>query len=219
MDISLEGYYKQSRNSLDYRSGAQLIMNPELDGDLIRTRSRSFGAELMIKKSSGKLNGWASYTYSRAFMQQMDGNTLDLINGGRWYKAPHDKPHNFKLAGNYKFTHRYSLSANIDYSTGRPITVPVATFISGGRRYLAFSDRNAYRIPDYFRLDLAMNIEPSHYLKNLLHLSFTVGVYNVTGRKNAYSVYYTMAHSELPKGYKVSVFASQIPYININIKF
>lgn len=219
IDVSVEGYYKRSNNTLDYRSGAQLIMNPELDDDLIRTRSRSYGAELMVRKSSGKLNGWASYTYSRAFMQQVDKQAASLINGGRWYKAPHDKPHNFKLAGNYKFTHRYSLSANIDYSTGRPITVPVATFISGGRRYLAFSDRNAYRIPDYFRLDLAMNIEPSHYLKNLLHLSFTVGVYNVTGRKNAYSVYYTMAHSELPKGYKVSVFASQIPYININIKF
>ncbi|MBQ9184920.1 MAG: TonB-dependent receptor [Bacteroidales bacterium] len=219
VDISVEGYWKQSRNNLDYRSGAQLIMNPELDNDLIRTRSRSFGAELMVRKASGKLNGWASYTYSRAFMQQMENTGTGLINGGRWYKAPHDKPHNFKLAGNYKFTHRYSLSANIDYSTGRPITVPVAIFSSGGRRYLAFSDRNEYRIPDYFRLDLAMNIEPSHYLKNLMHLSFTVGVYNVTGRKNAYSVYYSMKETYYPQGYKISVFACPIPYINLNIKF
>lgn len=219
IDISVEGYYKQSRNSLDYRSGAQLIMNPELDNDLIRTRSRSFGAELMVKKTSGKLNGWVSYTYSRAFMQQMDNEDIGLINGGRWYKAPHDKPHNFKLAGNYKFTHRYSLSVNVDYSTGRPITVPVAIFYLGGRKYLAYSDRNAYRIPDYLRLDLAMNIEPSHYLKNLVDFSITIGVYNVTGRKNAYSVFYSMKDSELPKGYKVSVFASQIPYININMKF
>ena len=219
VDVSVEGYYKQSRNSLDYRSGAQLIMNPELDRDLIRTRSRSYGAELMVKKSSGKLNGWASYSYSRAFMQQMEDEGIGLINGGRWYKAPHDKPHNFKLAGNYKFTHRYSLSANIDYSTGRPITVPVGLFYLGGQKYLAFSDRNAYRIPDYFRLDLAMNIEPSHYLKNLVHFSITFGVYNVTGRKNAYSVFYTMKDSNLPKGYKVSVFASPIPYMTINMKF
>ena len=219
VDVSVESYYKQSRNSLDYRSGAQLIMNAELDMDLIRTRSRSYGAELMVKKTSGKLNGWASYSYSRAFMQQMEDEGIGLINGGRWYKAPHDKPHNFKLAGNYKFTHRYSLSANIDYSTGRPITVPVGLFNLGGKKYLAFSDRNAYRIPDYFRLDLAMNIEPSHYLKNLVHFSITFGVYNVTGRKNAYSVFYTMKDSDLPKGYKVSVFASQIPYLTINMKF
>lgn len=219
VDVSVEGYYKQSRNSLDYRSGAQLIMNAELDMDLIRTRSRSYGAELMVKKTSGKLNGWASYSYSRAFMQQMEDEGIGLINGGRWYKAPHDKPHNFKLAGNYKFTHRYSLSANVDYSTGRPITVPVGLFNLGGKKYLAFSDRNAYRIPDYFRLDLAMNIEPSHYLKNLVHFSITFGVYNVTGRKNAYSVFYTMKDSDLPKGYKVSVFASQIPYLTINMKF
>lgn len=219
VDVSVEGYYKQSRNSLDYRSGAQLIMNPELDMDLIRTRSRSYGAELMVKKSTGKLNGWASYTYSRAFMQQMEDEGIGLINGGRWYKAPHDKPHNFKLAGNYKFTHRYSLSANIDYSTGRPITVPVGLFYLGGSRYLAFSDRNEYRIPDYFRLDVAMNIEPSHYLKNLVYFSITFGVYNVTGRKNAYSVFYTMKDSALPQGYKVSVFASPIPYLTINMKF
>ena len=219
VDVSVEAYFKQSRNSLDYRSGAQLIMNQELDMDLIRTRSRSFGAELMVKKSTGKLNGWASYTYSRAFMQQMEDEGIGLINGGRWYKAPHDKPHNFKLAGNYKFTHRYSMSANIDYSTGRPITVPVGLFFLGGQRYLAFSDRNEYRIPDYFRLDLALNIEPSHYLKNLVYFSITLGVYNVTGRKNAYSVFYTMKDSALPKGYKVSVFASPIPYLTINMKF
>ncbi len=221
VDLSVEGYYKVSRGILDYRSGAQLLMNPHLEDDLIRTRGHSYGVEFMVRKSTGKLNGWASYTWSRAFLQQMDRQGVDgLINGGRWYRAPHDKPHNFKLAGNYKFTHRYSLSANIDYSTGRPITVPVAYFYYGGRYYLAYSDRNAYRIPDYFRLDLAMNIEPGHYLRQLMHMSVTFGVYNVTGRKNAYSVYYAIEPGKSkPHGYKVSVFACPIPYLTLNLKF
>lgn len=221
IDISLEGYWKQSRGSLDYRSGAQLLMNPDLDKDLIPTRGKSFGGELMIRKSTGRLNGWASYTWSRSFLRQMHTEDLSgVINGGRWYRAPHDKPHNFKLAGNFKFTHRYSLSANIDYSTGRPVTVPVAYFYYGGRYYLAYSDRNAYRIPDYFRMDVAFNVEPGHHLRQLLHMSLTLGVYNVTGRKNAYSVYYTMDKgSTKPHGHMVSVFASPVPYLTLKLKF
>ena len=83
----------------------------------------------------------------------------------------------------------------------------------------AYSERNAYRIPDYFRLDAAINIDPGHYLKALTHSSITIGVYNLTGRKNPYSVYYTTDGGFVPNGYMVSVFATQIPYINFNLIF
>jgi outer membrane receptor protein involved in Fe transport len=108
---------------------------------------------------------------------------------------------------------------NLDYSTGRPITVPVGTFEYGGATRMLYTERNAVRIPDYFRLDLALNVEPGHYLKKLTHLSFTLGVYNVTGRKNAYSVYYTLDKNGNPQGHMISVFATQVPYINLNLKF
>ena len=220
VDISLEGYYKRSYNSVDYRSGATLVMNENLADDLLTTTGRAFGAELMVRKATGRLNGWISYTYARSMMKETQADDLFPINGGKWYNTPHDKPHTIKMVANYKFTHRYSISANLDYSTGRPITVPVGVFYYGGVRRLAYSERNAVRIPDYFRLDLAINVEPSHYLKRLTHLSFTLGVYNVTGRKNAYSVYYTVdGPDDKPQGHMVSVFASQIPYININLKF
>jgi outer membrane receptor protein involved in Fe transport len=124
-----------------------------------------------------------------------------------------------KLVANYKFTHRYSISVNADYSTGRPITVPVGTFYYGGVKHLLYTDRNAVRIPDYFRLDLALNIDPGHYLKQLTHMSITLGVYNITGRKNVYSVYYTLDDQGNPQGHMVSVFATQVPYINLNLKF
>ena len=219
LDLSLEGYYKASRYTLDYKPGAVLIMNPDLEDDLVQTRGKAWGIETMMKKSVGKLTGWVSYTWSRTFLKEMEDRGLETINGGDWYCAPYDKPHDFKLVGNYKFTQRYSISFNADYSTGRPVTIPTGTYSYGGGYRLYYSKRNAYRIPDYFRLDLAMNIEPSHYLKQLTHMSVTFGVYNVTGRKNAYSVYYTTDSGTNVKGHMLSVFAAPIPYINLNLKF
>ena len=218
IDLSVETYYKHIENYLDYKSGATLIMNPNLADDLVTTFGRAYGIELMAKKALGKLNGWVSYTYARSFLKEMEDRGVETINYGEWYCAPHDKPHDFKLVGNYKFTHRYSLSVNIDYSTGRPVTIPMATYRYGGGMRLAYSYRNGYRIPDYFRMDVAVNIDPGHYLRQLTHMSWTVGVYNVTGRKNAYSVYFNSANNSLC-GYKISVFAVPIPYVNLNLKF
>ena len=220
VDISLEGYYKRSYNSVDYRSGAVLLMNENLADELLTTTGRAYGAELMVRKATGRLNGWISYTYARSLMKETQASDPFPINGGRWYNTPHDKPHTVKMVANYRFTHRFSVSANLDYSTGRPVTVPVGVFYYGGVRRLAYSDRNTVRIPDYFRLDLAVNVEPSHYLRRLTHLSFTVGVYNVTGRKNVYSVFYTVdGVNDRPKGHMVSVFGTQVPYINLTLKF
>ena len=219
IDLSLESYYKRVSHSLDYKSGAVLIMNEHLADDVVETYGRAYGVEFMVKKAVGKLNGWMSYTYSRSFLREMENRGLASINGGDWYPAPHDKPHDFKLVGNYKFTHRYSLSLNIDYSTGRPVTIPVAMYNYGGGLRLQYSTRNGYRIPDYFRMDVAINIDPGHYLRKLTHMSWTLGVYNVTGRKNPYSVYYTTNGGTSLSGYMISVFATPIPYLNLNLKF
>ena len=219
LDITLEGYYKQVVNYPDYRSGAVLSMNENLAADLIRTRAKSYGVEFMLRKQTGRLTGWVSYTWSRALLQDMQNTGAEAINGGAWYNAPYDKPHDVKLVGNYKFTHRYSISFNLDYSTGRPVTLPVGQYYYGNAMRLLYSDRNAYRIPDYFRLDLAMNIEPGHYLKAFTHMSATFGCYNVTGRRNAYSVFYTTSGGSGVHGYMVSVFATQIPYLSLNLKF
>ena len=219
VDLSLETYYKRISRSLDYKSGAVLIMNEHLADDLVETYGKAYGVEFMAKKPLGKLNGWVAYTYSRSLLREMEDRGVETINGGKWYCAPHDKPHDFKLVGNYKFTHRYSLSVNVDYSTGRPVTIPVAVYNYGGGVRLAYSERNGYRIPDYFRMDLALNIDPGHYLRKLTHMSVTLGVYNVTGRKNPYSVYYNTSGGTSIKGYMVSVFASPIPYLTLNLKF
>ena len=218
VESTVEVYYKTMKDYLDYRSGAQLIMNHHIETDVVSTQGRAYGVELMVKKTQGKLNGWLSYAYSKTELRQNDTRDDQPVNNGSWYPADFDKPHEFKMAGNYKFTQRYSMSLNCDYSTGRPITLPTSKYSYAGGEFADYSERNLYRIPDFFRLDLAFNIEPSHKLTLLTHSSISFGVYNLTGRKNAYSVYYK-AEDGVLKGYKMSIFGAPIPYVSYNIKF
>lgn len=218
IETSVEGYYKTMKDYLDYRSGAQLMMNHHIETDVIRTIGKAYGVELMIKKTQGKLNGWISYAYSRTQLKQDDSKVEKPINNGDWYNADYDKPHEFKFAGNYKFTQRYSISLNCDYSTGRPITLPTSKYEYAGGEFVYYSERNQYRIPDFFRMDFSINIEPSHHLTLLTHSTISIGVYNLTGRKNAYSVYYIAEDGKL-NGYKMAIFGAPIPYLSYNITF
>ena len=221
IETSVEGYYKELDDYLDYRSGAKLLMNPHLETDVLPTEGRAYGVELMIKKPAGRLNGWVSYTYSRTELRQSDPHIANPVNGGEWYPAEYDKPHEVKLVGNYQFTKRYSASFNFDYSTGRPQTMPVSKYYDHtvGAPSFFYTNRNEVRIPDYMRMDLSFNIKPSHKLTAKTHRFFTIGVYNVLGRKNVYSIYFKNEGDEGVKGYKMSIFGSPIPYVSYNIKF
>ncbi|MDR1783334.1 MAG: TonB-dependent receptor [Dysgonamonadaceae bacterium] len=219
-ETSLEAYYKKMNDYLDYRSGATILMNHHIETDVLSTHGKAYGVELMVKKSIGKLNGWFSYSYSRTFLQQNDKRLAAPVNGGKWYSTEYDKPHELKMVGNYKFSQRYSLSVNMDYSTGRPITIPVGMYFdeSTNSIQLFYSDRNSYRIPDYFRTDISFNVEPSHHLTLLTHHSISFGVYNVTGRKNVYSIYFLSENGKI-NGYQLSIFGTAIPFVTYNIKF
>ncbi len=219
-ESSLEVYYKQMEDYLDYRGGARLLMNHHIETDVIPSEGYAYGVELSLKKTYGKLNGWASYTYSRTFLRQSENLIPNPVNNGDWYPTDYDKPHDFKLAGNYKFTQRYSLSVNIDYSTGRPTTVPAGKYYDQNLNSIQvyYTDRNSYRIPDYFRTDVSFNIEPSHKLTLLTHSSISIGIYNLTGRKNVYSIYFVSENGKI-KGYQMSIFGTPIPFITYNIKF
>lgn len=219
VELSVEGYYKKMNNYLDYKSGAILNMNENIERDVLTTTGRAYGIEILAKKPLGKLNGWLSYTYSKTQLRENGDKESFSINGGDWYNAAYDKPHDIKLIGNYKFTQRFSFSFNMDYSTGRPVTIPIAKYYYGDGYRLYYSERNAYRIPDYFRMDFSINIEPSHNLTLLTYSTITIGIYNVTGRKNAFSVYYDTTSGRKIQGYKLSIFGAPIPYITYNIKF
>jgi hypothetical protein len=182
IETSVEVYYKTIKDYLDYKSGAVLVMNHHIETDVVNTKGKAYGVELLVKKSTGKLNGWLSYTFSRTLLQMNDATAGPVINNGSYYPANYDKPHDVTIVGNYRFSHRFSVSLNATYSTGRPITLPVGIFSYAGSLRTLYSDRNAYRIPDYFRSDLSMNIDGNHKVKQKTHSSWTIGVYNLTGR-------------------------------------
>ena len=219
-EFSVEAYYKHINDYLNYRSSAVLLMNHHLETDVISTKGKAYGIELQAKKPTGKLNGWINYTYSRSLLRQDDKRVAMPLNHGEWYPAEYDRPHEVKAVLNLKFTERYSLSSNFNYATGRPTTVPAGQYFdSYNKKYMPYyTDRNNYRIPDYMRLDLAFNIEPTHKLTSFLHTSFSFGVYNALARKNAYNIYYVTEGTDI-QGYKLSVFGTAIPYVSINIRF
>ncbi len=218
IELSVEVYYKRLKDYLDYKSGATLVLNHHVETDVINTQGKAYGAEFLLRKTAGKLNGWMSYTYSRTFLKQDDPNAGDLINKGNYYPANFDKPHSFNFTGNYRLSHRFSFSLNATYSTGRPITLPIAKYNYAGAERVYYSDRNQYRIPDYFRTDFSMNIEGNHKVHQRTHNSWTIGVYNLTGRQNAYSTYFTEQGGAI-NGYQLSIFAQPIPFVNYNIRF
>jgi hypothetical protein len=218
IETSVEGYYKRLNNYLDYKSGAVLILNENIEQDVINTNGKAYGIEFLIKKLTGKINGWVGYSYSRTLLKTDDRNNDETINSGKYFPANHDKPHDFTLISNYRFSHRVSMSFNATYSTGRPITLPIARFSYLNSQRVLYTDRNQYRIPNYFRTDISMNIEGNHKLKQLTHNSWTFGIYNLTARKNAFSSYFVTENGVI-RAYKLSIFSTAIPFINYNIRF
>ncbi|MPR34981.1 TonB-dependent receptor [Salmonirosea aquatica] len=218
IELSVEGYYKNIRNFLDYKGGDSLIMNPRIEAAVISTRGKAYGIELMLRKMTGKLNGWVGYTYSRSLLRALDRTSPDAPNDGNYYPSNYDKPHDFTAITNYRLSHRFSVSFNFTYSTGRPYTPPIGKYTIEGAQRIYYAARNQYRIPDYYRVDMSMNIEGNHKIKKLAHSSWTVAVYNLLGRKNPSSVYF-QTRGGVVNGYKLSIFGQPIPTITYNFRF
>lgn len=218
IETSAEVYYKRLEDYLDYKSGSHIVMNHDIENAVFNTKGKAYGLELMVKKLTGKFNGWLSYTYSRTLLRQDDPNAGEVINNGEFYPSNYDKPHDVTLISNFRISHRISFSFNATYSTGRPVTVPIGKYYYSGSYRALYSDRNSYRVPDYFRTDISLNIDGNHRVNQATHNFWTFGVYNMTGRKNAYSTYFISENQEI-RGYKLSVFGGVIPFINYNIRF
>ena len=218
VEVSLEGYYKNIKNFLDYKGGDSLIMNHNIEAAVINTRAKAYGVEFMVKKMTGKLNGWLGYTYSRTLLRAIDRESPDAPNKGNYYPSNYDKPHDFTMISNYRFSHRFSMSLNFTYSTGRPYTPPIGKYYIDGAQRVYYADRNQFRIPDYYRTDISMNIEGNHRIKKLAHSSWTVAVYNLFGRKNPTSVYFQTVNGQV-NGYQLSIFGQPIPTITYNFRF
>jgi len=217
-ELSLEGFYKDQRNILDFKTGARLLLNETIETEVLQGEGQAYGAELLIRKNAGKLNGWLSYTYSRSFFKLDSEFDEERVNNGKFFPSNFDKPHDVSLVTNYKFTRRFSLSTNFVYQTGRPVTFPVGNFVFNGSEFVLFSDRNQFRIPDYYRLDLGFNVEGNHKKNKLAHSFWTFSIYNVLGRNNPYSVFFVTENGEI-QPLQSSIFAIPVPSITYNFKF
>lgn len=218
LQLSLEGYYRRISNVLAYKDGADLLLNRSLQTDLVNAKGKAYGVELLVKKNSGKFTGWITYSYSRSLVQAKSSFPSEQINNGKYYPSNVDKPHSLLVATNFKVNRRFNLSANFTYSTGRPSTFPLAKYIIKNQAVLHYANRNQFRIPDYLRLDMAMNVEGNHKVNKRIHSSWSFSVYNLLGRANAYSVFF-QSDKGIVNGYKLSVFSHAIPTVTYHFKF
>jgi hypothetical protein len=218
IETSAEIYYKHIKDIIEYKGGSELLLNNTIETDLINGTGKAYGLEMMIRKKSGRLNGWIGYTYSRTWIQVTGDYPEEKINNGDYFPANYDKPHDLTMVGNYKFSRRFSVSSTFTYSTGRPITYPVAKYKYRNKLLLHYSYRNEYRIPDYLRWDLSVNLEGNLKSHKLANSSWSLSAYNVTGRNNVYSIYFISGERKV-SGYKLSVFSQPIITLTYNFKF
>lgn len=217
IETSVEAYYKFLDNIIDYKGGAQLLMNEYLETELINGTGKAYGVEFMVKKTTGSITGWISYTYSR-ILHKVDGPYAEeKINGGDYFPANYDKPHDLKVVVNSKLSRRFNVTANFVYNTGRPITYPVGYYNFREVDQIFYSNRNEFRIPDYIRLDLAATLNGNLKARKLNHSSLTLAVYNVFGRRNPYSIFFKLEDGQV-NGYKMSIFGQPIITLTYNFK-
>ncbi len=212
-ETSLELYARAIDKLFDYKDFAELTVNDHLETEILPGRGRAYGAELSIKKNKGILNGALGYTLSRT------ERLVDGINRNQWYPNNFDKPHDFNLVLNHNYNQRHTLTMNFTYSTGRPTTAPVGGYrLLNGLPVPIYSDRNALRIPDYHRLDLAYTLGKGYRKDKKFKTSWSFSIYNVYARKNAFSVFFTQSPFTAGQANRLAILGSVFPSVTFNIE-
>jgi len=212
-EFSLETYYKHMGNQIDFRNGADLQANQYLEGDLLYGIGRAYGVEAYLRKSTGKLHGWVSYTLARSERK------FDEIDAGRWFRARQDRTHDVSVVGMYELSRKWTLGATFVYYTGNAVTFPSGKYEVDGKTMFYYTERNGYRMPNYHRLDLSATYEPVLSDKRF-RSSWTFGIYNAYNRRNAYIIDFreNQSNSNITEAYKIALFGI-IPSVTWNFKF
>ncbi|GAB2801726.1 TonB-dependent receptor [Rhabdobacter roseus] len=225
-ETSAEVYYKKLQNALDYKDGADLVLNPALETGLLQGEGRAYGLEMMAKKNTGFWTGWVSYTYARTFLRINGAFPEERINSGNWYPANHDRPHTLNAMAIYRPSLTVTVAFNFTYSSGRPATFPYGRFTVFeptiyGANVPIYVNRNQDRIPDYHRLDFSITFDqdPAKKPERKWRSSWVFSIYNVYAHKNAFSVFYSIRPYSLEDAYKLSIFATIFPSLTYNFKF
>lgn len=225
-EVSAEAYYRLTDNQIDYIDGADLLINRYLEGDLLSGKGRAYGLELYVQKKTGRLNGWVSYTVGRTELQ------VDGINHGNWYPARYDQLHNLKVAAFYDISARWSMSADFVFVTGTPTTFPTSRYVVQGVLipHNAEGSRNNVRLSSYNRLDVSFRLEGKRFNKKgkerKNHDYWVFSLYNVYGRKNPFSIYFSQTSDRAIAGQplqsqatQLSIIGSPIPAVSYNFNF
>lgn len=218
-EISVEGYYRNTNNIIDYKPGADFLLNENPETLLLQGINRSYGLEMMVSKKKGETTGWINYTYARSKNQVSEGNSFsEQVNFGNWYRANYDRPHTINASVIINQGKHNDFSFNFTYSTGRPFTSPQGFIQYQGLTYPFYDLRNNARIPDYHRLDFAWNIYQPSMKEKRFKSNWTFTIYNLYGRKNAYSVFLKTRGTTLTAN-KLVIFGSPIISLSYNFKF
>lgn len=211
-EFSVEAYYKDMQNVLDYEDGTDVLLNENIEANILSGTGRSYGVEFYLKKKFGRFNGWISYTLSRT------ENKIDGINNSDWYPSKYDKTNDLSIVAMYELNKRWSVSAAWVFYTGNAVTFPSGKYEYDGQTWPYYTERNGYRMPDYHRLDL--NIHLNGKEKRRFSSSWDFSIYNLYNRKNAYTI--SFQESETTPGtteaVKLSLFGI-VPSITWNFKF
>ena len=221
---SLEVYYKEMQNTIDFRDHAELLLNRYLEGELRYGKSSSYGAEILLKKEKGKFTGWIGYTYSQT------KRDIPEINNGIEYLAPYDRTHDISIVGSYDISKRLNLSANWVFATGQAITVPTGRYEYYGKTLPVYSDRNSERMPAFHRFDISATLygkkgDEKPPKKNgkkrwKYESNWNFSIYNMYARKNAFSINFRESEDDPTKTEAIKTYFFQIiPSVSYNFKF
>lgn len=213
-EFSAEVFGKQMHDIIDFKDNAELFVNPQVAEEILPGEGRAYGLELLLQKKKGRTQFWLSYTLSKAEFQ------IDGINEDNWYPARYDRRHSLKLTLTHSLSKAWSVSSNFVYSTGSATTIPIGIFEFKGSSFIEYSDRNAYRLPDYHRLDIAFKYVPSKNSQRRWKSEWNFGLYNVYGRKNVFSLYLRQNDYQLQQqqAYQIYLFTF-MPNVSYSFKF
>lgn len=218
-EISAEVYYRASKNIIDYKPGANFLLQQYPETQLIQGQSKSYGLELMLAKKKGKFTGWTNYTYARTFNKVNIGtNALDVVNFGNWYRANFDRPHSFNTSVDIAVDKHNSFDFNLVISSGRPFTQPIGFVTYQNNYYPFYDERNNKRIPTYHRLDFSWNISNPSMKDRRWTGNWAFSVYNLYGAKNTYSIFFKTENNNA-KAYRLKIFGAPIMSIAYNFVF
>lgn len=218
-ESSLEFFYKDIEQLVEYKDLPQLLQNELLETELLTGEGRAYGAELAIKRNKGRWTGQLAYTFSRSERQVMGATPETTINNGDWFPSNFDSPHNLNLVFKYQVNRRHLFSANFTYRKGRPITAPVAAYSIGTVEIPHFSPRNLFRIPDYHRLDLAYTFNRNAVRTKRFKGSLTISMYNIYFRKNAFSIFFRRSAGSPANAFRLAVLGTAFPSVTYNFNF